>query len=203
MIVVDVETTGLRPEINSIVSIGAVDFSNPKNQFYEECRIWKGAEINPIALKINGFTEGQLRDPNKQSLGELMQKFSEYISKIPDQTLAGQNPWFDGGFLRDSAERCRLEGYSFEKRFGSRCVDIHTLIYARYLSSGMEHPLKNGRTSIDFNKALEYAGLPPEPEPHNALTGAKMGAEVLSRLIYGKNLLPEFSQYSIPDYLLK
>ena len=34
MIIVDVETTGIDPEKHSIVSIGAVDFSNPSNEFY-------------------------------------------------------------------------------------------------------------------------------------------------------------------------
>ena len=47
MIVVDVETTGVDARKNSIVSIGAVDFENQKNQFYGECKIWEGAEIDP------------------------------------------------------------------------------------------------------------------------------------------------------------
>lgn len=67
MIVFDVETTGEDSRKHSIVSIGALEFSNPKNQFYEECRIWEGAEVQEIALKINGFTEENIRDPKKQS----------------------------------------------------------------------------------------------------------------------------------------
>jgi len=57
MIMVDVETTGVDAKKNSIISIGAVDFSNPQNQFYKECRIWEGAEITQQALYINGFTK--------------------------------------------------------------------------------------------------------------------------------------------------
>ena len=57
MIVVDVETSGLDDEKNSLLSIGAVDFYNPKNQFYGECRVREGAEVNPEALEVNGFTE--------------------------------------------------------------------------------------------------------------------------------------------------
>ena len=60
MIVVDVETTGLYPNKNSIVSIGAVDFLNPVNTFYQECRIWRGAKISDQALEVNGFTKKQI-----------------------------------------------------------------------------------------------------------------------------------------------
>ena len=45
MIVIDIETTGLDPRKHSIVSIGAIDLSNPKRQFYVENQIWEGAEI--------------------------------------------------------------------------------------------------------------------------------------------------------------
>jgi hypothetical protein len=43
--------------------------------------------------------------------------------------------------------------------------------------------------------------LPPEPYPHNGLRGAKIEAEALSRLIYGKNLLEEYKEFKIPQYL--
>ncbi len=53
-------------------------------------------------------------------------------------------------------------------------------------------------TALNLNAVLEYCGVPREPDPHNALTGAKCHAEVASRLLYGKGLLPEFSQYKLP-----
>ena len=66
MIVVDVETTGSIPYRHSIVSIGAVEFENPTNQFYEECRIFEGAEIEDIAMKVNGFSYDEINDPSKK-----------------------------------------------------------------------------------------------------------------------------------------
>lgn len=206
MIVVDVETTGLYPDKNSIVSIGAVDFFNPKNKFYEECMMWNGAEIDPVALEINGFTREQITDPNRLSLEELMKNFIFWRSNIKDRTFSGQNAWFDIDFLINSAERCNLhpytsKGYSLERGFGKRYVDLHSQTYTHILSRGLEPPLRNGRTNINSDVALIYTGLPKEPRPHNALKGAKMIAEAFSRLIYGKNLLKEFSQYAIPDYL--
>ena len=45
MIVVDVETSGMDAYKHSLLSIGAVDFENPVERFYEECRIWDGAGL--------------------------------------------------------------------------------------------------------------------------------------------------------------
>ena len=50
----------------------------------------------------------------------------------------------------------------------------------------------------NLDAALQYCGIPEEPRPHNALTGAKCNAEVISRLLHDKKLLPEFEQYGIP-----
>mgnify|MGYP001597431851 FL=1 len=196
MIVIDVETTGVYPEKNSIVSIGAVDFSKPENQFYEECRVWEGADITLGALSINGFTEEQITEPNKMSLEEAVKKFINWTEEIEERTFAGENPNFDKSFLEDSLKR-----YKMDYRVGHRIIDLHSLSYAHHLKRGLIPPAKNGRTDLNLNKTLVYVGLPSEPKSHNALTGAKMEAEAFSRLIYGKNLLPEFEKYKIPDYL--
>ena len=62
MIVADIEASGLDFRKNSIVSIGAVDFEDPKRQFYAEPRIWDGAECNLESLAINGFTEEECKE---------------------------------------------------------------------------------------------------------------------------------------------
>jgi hypothetical protein len=54
------------------------------------------------------------------------------------------------------------------------------------------------RSALDLDAILVYCGIPSEPEPHNALTGALCHAEVISRLLCDKKLLPEFSQYELP-----
>ncbi len=187
MIVVDVETTGLNPEKHSIVSIGALDFLNPKNQFYQECRIWEGAEISQEALQINGFSEKQIKDKNKQSLQETIKNFAEWLKNIDDKTIAGENPSFDRDFLISSATR-----YKIDLGIGKRIVDLHSISYSYHLKKGFHIPLKDKKSDLNLDKTLAFVGLPIEPKPHNALNGAKMEAEALSRIIYGKSLLPDF-----------
>ena len=196
MIVVDCETTGLDCLKNSIVSIGAVDFLNPSKQFYQECRIWDGAEIEQAALDINGFLKEQIIDKNKKSLDFVIREFISWAMNCDDRILGGENPSFDRDFLKSSAER-----FGIAWPFGYRTIDLHSLCYLSILYRGLIPPVKNNKSDLDLDKILTYVGLPPEPRPHHALTGAKMEAEAFSRLINRKSLLDEFRSFIVPDYL--
>jgi len=197
MIVVDTETTGLDPYKNSIVSIGALDLFNPENQFYQECKIWDGAEVTEEALKINGFSDAEIIDPNKKDLEEIIKDFLKWAEDIKDKTMAGENPSFYRDFLKSSVQK-----YGMEWTLSHRTIDLHSLCYTHYLKRGLKPPIKDNKTDLNSDKILNYIGLPDEPRPHNALTGAKVEAEAFSRLIFGKLLLREFKNYPIPDYLL-
>ena len=56
----------------------------------------------------------------------------------------------------------------------------------------------DGTQALDLDAVLNYVGIPNEPTPHNALTGAFSHAEVASRLLYDKKMLSEFEQFDIP-----
>lgn len=194
MIVVDVEASGIDPQTHSIVSVGAIDFSNPTRQLYEECRIWDGAHVMEDALEVNGFSEAQIRDTAKQTEGELVHTFIAWALETPDRTLAGQNVSFDRDMLRAAATRAKHT----EWPFAFRSIDTHTLAYMHHVKRGLSVPLAHNRSALDLDAILNYCGIPEEPTPHNALTGAKCHAEVISRLLYDKKLLPEFEAFPIP-----
>ncbi len=69
------------------------------------------------------------------------------------------------------------------------------------LSRNINPPLKKNRTNLRSDIICQYVGISKEPHPHNALNGAKYESEAFSRLIYGKNLLPEFEKFPIPEHL--
>jgi hypothetical protein len=54
------------------------------------------------------------------------------------------------------------------------------------------------RSALNLDAVLNYCGIPEEPQPHNALTGALSHAEVTSRLLFDTKLLPEFEAFPIP-----
>jgi DNA polymerase III epsilon subunit-like protein len=194
MLVVDVEASGTEPNKHSIVSVGALDLSNPTNRFYEECRVWDGAHIMDEALQVNGFSREQVTDAKKQSESDLIHAFLHWSDSLEERTLAGQNVSFDRDFLKAAAERA---GHT-DWQFAFRTIDTHTLCYMHMVNHGLQPPVAHKRSALNLDTVLNYCGIPEEPHPHNALTGALSHAEVIARLLYGRKLLPEFNQYEIP-----
>jgi DNA polymerase III epsilon subunit-like protein len=195
MLILDVEASGTEYHKHSIVSIGAVDFANPERQFYGECKIWPGAHINPDALQVCGFSEAEVTDESKKTEAELITEFLEWTQEMGDRTITGQNPSFDRDFTKAAAERA---GIAWDLAY--RTLDTHTMCWVHIINRGDKPPIdeQHRRSALNLDAVLNYCGIPEEPQPHNALTGALSHAEVTSRLLYGKKLLPEFEQFEIP-----
>ncbi len=163
MIVVDVETGGLDPDKNPLLSVGAVDFDKDSNTFYGKCHPFGPCEITAEALEVNGIDIKEW--DNNQSLQKMMESFVKWLKTTRDpSTLAGHNPRFDLDFLYVNALRCGVK-----LPFSYRTVDLHTLAYM--------HRMKNypsvSETKMTSENIYKYLDLPVEPRPHNALTGAK------------------------------
>lgn len=195
VIVVDVETSGTDPKRHSIVSIGAVDFERPDRTFYRECRIFDGAAVEEGALAVNGFTHEQVTDGGKPSLESTVAEFVAWCRGAEERTLAGHNTSFDRDFLQAAADR-----YNLAWRFGNRVLDLHSFGWMHMRQRGLTPPNRGGRSGLSFDDVAVYVGLPPEPEPHHGLTGAKMEAEAFCRLMHGKPLLEEFHRYPVPAH---
>jgi DNA polymerase III epsilon subunit-like protein len=200
MIVVDVEATGTNPEKHSILSIGALDFDNPTNQFYDECRAWDGAHLEEEALGVNGFTKEEISDPNKKSEAELIKAFVAWATDCHGWNFVGQNPSFDLNFVAAACHRAHIDF-----PFPHRAIDTHTLAYMHIVKNGNTPPFnaEHHRSNMNLDYILSYVGIPEEPKPHNALTGALCHAEVAARLLYDRQLLPEFEVYPIPWTVIK
>ncbi|MEK7574718.1 MAG: 3'-5' exonuclease [Patescibacteria group bacterium] len=193
MIVIDVEASGVSPEKHSLVSVGAVDFANPENRFYAECRIWDGAHVEKEALAVNGFTHEQITDPTKKTDREVVLDFLAWAENISDKTIAGHNPAFDRDFLEATAHR-----YHINWPFAHRTIDLHSICYLDMIKRGVAIPSTHGHSALNSDAVLVYVGIPSEPRPHNALTGAIVETEAFGRLFYGKSYLNEFEKYPFP-----
>jgi DNA polymerase III epsilon subunit-like protein len=195
MIIIDIEATGTNAQKHSIVSLGAIDFKNPTRQLYLECRRFEGAHIMDGALEVNGFTEEEIDDQEKMSESELFQQFMEWSYECDDRTLVGQNIAFDRAFLAGAAERA---GQVFDIPY--RTIDTHSLCFMHMIKRGIIPPFdaQHKRTALNLDAVLNYCGIPDEPDPHNALTGAKCHGETASRLLYDKPLLRDFEHFPIP-----
>jgi DNA polymerase III epsilon subunit-like protein len=196
MIVVDMESSGLDPIKNSLLSIGAVEFENPSNRFYGECSIFEGAHVDPKSLEINGFKAEDIVPGKKQSDQDLLYKFMGWALKTGEVTIAGQNVSTDRDFIRECAKRYRVDW-----PFAHRTVDLHSVAYAVYMRLGDNMPRINKHSALSLDAIAKFCGLDEEPKPHNGLTGALFETEAFSRLMFGKKLLPEFDRYEIPKKL--
>ncbi|MFO3797912.1 MAG: exonuclease domain-containing protein, partial [Anaerolineales bacterium] len=135
MIVIDIEASGTEYQLHSIVSLGAIDMSNPKRQFYVECRVWDGAHIMEEALAVNGFTEAQITDATKMSEAELVREFMEWTQMCSDRTLVGQNVSFDRDMLKAAVIRA---GENWTLPY--RTLDTHTMCYMHMVKAGIMPP---------------------------------------------------------------
>lgn len=197
MIVVDIETSGLDPEKCSILSIGALDFLRPERSFYQECHIEADVLVEEKALEINGFTIKDITDNSKVSEAQIVIEFLDWLDQSSHHIMAGLNiATFDIPFILAKAKKYDIGWYP-----NYRHVDLHTLCYSKYMALNKEMPLKYYQSGISADTIHLFTGIGEEPKPHNGLNGAKYEAESFARLIYGQNLLKEFKDKPVPEYL--
>lgn len=192
MIALDCEMSGLDPLKHSILSIGAMDLENPKRTFYGECFLPEYKTFQVEALAVNGFTEEQIFNKNQDSLKDLMQNFYEWLQGCSEKTLVGQNVSLDRAFLNIAFTETEVPF-----QFHYRVIDIHSVAIGMFLRDERPLNIEDGRIKMSLDKIAEYVGLPEEPRPHNALTGATYNAEVFNRLVYKKNLIEQFKDYEV------
>jgi DNA polymerase III epsilon subunit-like protein len=168
MIVFDIETTGLSPTKNAMVSFGAVDYDTGE-EFYGECRIIPTFQlVEAEALAVNGFSLDSVNDVAKGFDFDLYASFLKW-TEGRETLLAGQQVGsFDIAFLRAIHDRC---GWFGKWPFGHRSVDLHSIAFAKF-----------GK-SLSLDGVLKAVGLEPEPKPHNALTGARLERDAFKRLL--------------------
>lgn len=196
MIVLDIEASGLHPEKHSIVSIGALEFERPDNRFYGECRVWDGAHIQDEALAVNGFSHEEVTSADKQTEADLVVAFLEWTMMISERTIVGQNPAvLDRPMVEAAAHRAGRE-----VRLAHRTLDLHSVCFTHMILHGVQPPIDPAKShsALNLTEILKYVGIPKEPEPHNALTGALVAAEAVSRLLYRKPLLHDYREYPVP-----
>ena len=212
-IVLDIETSGLDKVKCGIWQIGAIDLNN-KEEFLEESKIDESDSVEEGALKVIGKTEEELRSKDKQSQKELLESFFRWMEKRGMRNVLCQHPQFDISFLEIKANQ-----YGLKKTFQIRAFDLHTTAQIVHFNKRGKFHLKlnesNSKYESDMNlkNILEFCGMEDnriqfynnevvsEGDAHNALEDCKLEGECFSRLIYGKNLFSEYSQFEIPNYL--
>lgn len=102
-VVIDLETTGLKPENSQIIEIGAIRVVNGDVLDNMECFV-HAAEIPEYIEKMTGITSDMLKNGLDEK--EAMQKLKEFIGHFP---VVAHNVKFDLDFIRTACERSGIE----------------------------------------------------------------------------------------------
>jgi DNA polymerase III epsilon subunit family exonuclease len=161
-VVVDLETTGLRPGSSQICEIGAVRVAGFEIVDEFETLVDPRERLSPVVSSLTGLLDRMLRGAPRP--GVAVQRFLAFAG---DAVLVAHNARFDLSFLDRETER--LTG----SRLGNPVVD--TVSLARRLVGGRVPGASLARLS-------HWVGTSVEP-CHRALPDAQATAEVLLRLI--------------------
>ncbi len=97
----DFETTGLYPDKDKIIEIGAVKFDLCGAEYRFSGLINPGVGIPEAASAVNGISDDMVAD--KPSIDVILPDFIEFIK---DSVLVAHNIGFDAAFLRQSISDC-------------------------------------------------------------------------------------------------
>jgi DNA polymerase III epsilon subunit family exonuclease len=161
-VVVDLETTGLRPGSSRICEIGAVRVRELELQEEFELLVDPGMPIGPVIAALTGLSDSDLRGAPHPAIA--VRRFLEFAG---DAVLVAHNARFDLSFLDCETER--LTG----ARLAGPVVD----------TVGLARRLLAGRTSrAGLSSLAHFFGTAAQP-CHRALPDAQATAEILIQLI--------------------
>ena len=120
-VVIDVETSGFNDKTDALLEICAIILSMdekgsffPKTTLHYHVKPFKGANIEPSAIKFNGIdieNPFRLAISEERALKEIFEQINNAL-KAEDcsrSILVGHNAFFDLGFVKAATERARLK----------------------------------------------------------------------------------------------
>lgn len=174
-VVIDLETTGLSPQLGGIVEVGAVDAAG--RSFYRRVRLERGRRADWPALECNGI------DPLDLGAGvsvedALCDLFMWLGGGSKRWIMGGKNPQFDYSWLVANWPTGTV-GVRIGEVISRRCVDLHSLAYGYGIELGMDL----AATDFTTDDIYDQLGMSKEPMPHNALRGALHELSGFERLL--------------------
>lgn len=173
---VDIETTGLCPEKDGIISIGAVPM-NLQRIRCKEAKHWFVKPRNPVdasSIIIHGITHSRIA-----AAPDLKKVLQEMLNVFAGKILIVHSRSIERTFL-DVAVRARLnEGIVFPV---VDTMELEARLHRQKPYTWWDFFLRRKPTSIRLAASRERYGL-PNYHPHDALTDALASAELLQAQI--------------------
>lgn len=130
----DIETTGLNPQADKVIEIGAVKVKDKKIvEFFSEL-INPGVKLSPLITNLTGISDDMLKDADTEE--QVIQKFVDFTE---DYVVIGHNIMFDYSFIKTAAGRIhagKIHSGIIHSGFEKRGID--TLELCRKLHGNLE-----------------------------------------------------------------
>ena len=166
IVVVDVETTGVDPNTDTVIQIAACKLNSraPQHSAFMTY-VRPESPISPAAQAIHGLTERHL--DSAPSITEAIRKFNEYVQ--PGALLCGHNIAFDAAFIRASYAAAGID-YPFDYHL----LDVWSVAFFLLESQGIK------LRPLDLSALCEFYGI-SRGDTHDALEDALATAAILRR----------------------
>ncbi|CAC9562928.1 Ribonuclease T [Bathymodiolus heckerae thiotrophic gill symbiont] len=164
-VVIDIETGGFNEKTDAMLEVCAIiiGINNdgvfyPKDPQHFHIEPFKGANLEPSALKFNGidvYNPLRMAVTEKQALSEIFQTVHMEIKneECTRAILVGHNAFFDLGFLRAATERSKLKS-PFHQFSTIDTVSLSALYYGEtVLAKAMRV------ANIEWNDANAHSAL--------------------------------------------
>jgi len=126
----DIETTGLNPQTDKVIEIGAVKVKDKKIVEYFSELINPGIKLTPQITNLTGISDYMLADANTED--HVIPKFLDFVE---DYVVIGHNIMFDYSFIKTAAERIHLRFEKMGIDTLSLCKKLHSNLESRSLES--------------------------------------------------------------------
>ncbi len=163
LIALDIETTGLEPENNAIIEIGALRFTDHRIEDEFDTLVHPDIRIPPFITQLTGITDQMVL--NAPTIQDVIQELGQFVG---DSAVVGQNIKFDASFLR---------------RFG---ILKKNRLFDTYELAAVLLPGANRYNLGALTKELNV----PYPATHRALDDARATRGVYLRLLEKAGELP-------------
>lgn len=182
-VAVDLETTGLSPETDRIIEIGAVVYRNGKEIDSFNTLVNPQRFISYGATAVNNITNAMVFDAPKEK--EALRQFMAFLAQYADRPLpfVAHNAAFDTSFLREAFKRQKIDC-----QFDYYCT----------LRASRKHLKELYLSSYGLNSVGRYFGIENE-RAHRATEDARVCGNIMIELLpfasktaYHKNGVPAF-----------
>lgn len=173
-VVIDVETTGLDPKEDRIVTVAAIKVDFPEaastgeiNATYFETRVNPGRPIPAAASKVHGIMDHHVADDH--SFADIAQQLRDFIGELP---IVGHNVQFDKRFLSAEFKRVNVQTLA---RTRSWCTMQRIKEHLGYTGQGWRW--------VSLAEAAEMFSVPGRKRSeHNAMEDAMLTMQVAAGL---------------------